>query len=291
MDKFSDRYGYTKHRDAYQLEEMDGALRIALYNAVYQFLHECNDESIEIDALVQDMWDEYSHKPLDAAPTSFSGIIRYLHEVFGKRDWYEPYNALEFIAANIDYLYPVEYAYTGSRFDYDELTHDFNDMVNQALEREMSGYRMISGKIIPITNEGELWSLRESVSTTGPYSGVAAHIQSAIDHLSAKPEPDFRNTIKEAISAVEAAAGVACGDEKASLGQALKLLGKDNRIHPALLKGWGEIYGFTSDAGGIRHGSSGGDVPVDSAMAKYMLISCSAFANYLMELGSLKGGA
>ena len=55
-------------------------------------------------------------------------------------------------------------------------------------------------------------------------------------------------------------------------------------IHPALAKGWGNIYGFTSDAGGIRHASSDGKIEADFATAKYMLVSCSAFGNYLVDI-------
>jgi len=42
------------------------------------------------------------------------------------------------------------------------------------------------------------------------------------------------------------------------------------------------LYGYTSDENGIRHG--GIDFKsVPSEDAKYMLISCSAFVNYLIE--------
>ena len=42
------------------------------------------------------------------------------------------------------------------------------------------------------------------------------------------------------------------------------------------------LYGYTSDEGGIRHGSI--DVSnTPSEDAKFMLVSCSAFVNYLIE--------
>ena len=46
--------------------------------------------------------------------------------------------------------------------------------------------------------------------------------------------------------------------------------------------GYEKMYGYTSDADGIRHGGIDfTNAPAEDA--KYMLISCSAFVNYLVE--------
>lgn len=69
---------------------------------------------------------------------------------------------------------------------------------------------------------------------------------------------------------------------QATLGKAIKKL-KDNGIyiHSAMEKAFDSLYGYTSNANGIRHG--GIDFTKASAEdAKYMLISCSAFVNYLV---------
>jgi len=51
-----------------------------------------------------------------------------------------------------------------------------------------------------------------------------------------------------------------------------------------LAKGYNKIYGWTSDEGGIRHAlSDKGDVEITLADARYMLVSCSAFVNYLIS--------
>ena len=57
---------------------------------------------------------------------------------------------------------------------------------------------------------------------------------------------------------------------------------KNLQIHNAMEKAFLALYGYTSDENGIRHG--GIDfTSVPSEDAKYMLVSCSAFVNYLME--------
>ena len=40
--KFSERYGYTKPRDIFQLEEMDDALRTDLWNLFYKWYYNWN---------------------------------------------------------------------------------------------------------------------------------------------------------------------------------------------------------------------------------------------------------
>ena len=70
-------------------------------------------------------------------------------------------------------------------------------------------------------------------------------------------------------------------NNKATLGDALKLM-KD-KIHPAMKGAFEKLYGYTSDANGIRHANGLGEGNSTFEEAKYMLISCSAFVNYLKE--------
>jgi len=67
------------------------------------------------------------------------------------------------------------------------------------------------------------------------------------------------------------------------LGRTIKKL-KENgvHIHTALENAFSALYGYTSDENGIRHGGIDfKNAPVEDA--KYMLVSCSAFVNYLIE--------
>src|SRR6266567_3196072 len=72
------------------------------------------------------------------------------------------------------------------------------------------------------------------------------------------------------------------GNQKATLGDALRQL--ENKlgggIHPALRNAFNSLYGYTSDAQGIRHALLG-ESNLDVEDAKFMLISCSAFIDYL----------
>jgi hypothetical protein len=95
--------------------------------------------------------------------------------------------------------------------------------------------------------------------------------------LSDRQGADFRNSIKESISAVEAASRLGTGQTKASLGDALKHV---PNLHPALKNGFSAIYGYTSDQSGIRH-SLLDEPDIDYADAKFMLVACAAFTSFL----------
>ena len=59
-------------------------------------------------------------------------------------------------------------------------------------------------------------------------------------------------------------------------------------IHGALKEAFDHLYGYTSSEEGIRHGSIK-ESEVDFDIAKFMLVSCSAFVNYLVSRASKAG--
>ena len=67
---------------------------------------------------------------------------------------------------------------------------------------------------------------------------------------------------------------------KATLGDAIKKLEKDNSFHPAFISALDKLYGYSSGVSGIRHSLLDSDT-VDFADAKFMLVACSAFVNYV----------
>src|ERR1700733_716108 len=125
-----------------------------------------------------------------------------------------------------------------------------------------------------------LWQRVLSLLRRGRFKPVSGHLKNALEKLSDQTSPDYRNSIKESISAVEAMCQIITGT-KSSLGQAVKKL-EDNGvdIHPAFDTALEKLYGYTSDAEGILHALLG-ESTLDSADALFMLVSCSAFVNYL----------
>ena len=112
------------------------------------------------------------------------------------------------------------------------------------------------------------------------------------DRYADRQKPDYENSIKESISAVEAICCIITGEtgSQATLGKTLKRLEDHGvTIHPSMGQAFSKLYGYTSDADGIRHGGIDfTNAPAEDA--KYMLLSCSAFVNYLIEKYSKMGG-
>lgn len=82
---------------------------------------------------------------------------------------------------------------------------------------------------------------------------VATHLEQALNLLADRKLLDYKNSIKESISAVEAICQLIASKDKVTLGQALGEIEKKVRIHSALKKAFSNLYGYTSDAEGIRH--------------------------------------
>ena len=157
------------------------------------------------------------------------------------------------------------------------------DEFNRILEDEVSAYRIIDKLVVPVTNESELAAIAEAKTTK--YDSINIHITKAIELYANRRNPDYENSIKESISAVEALCCLITGETGAgaTLGKTIKKL-KDNGvyIHSSLEKAFSSMYGYASDEDGIRHGGIDfKGAPAEDA--KYMLISCSAFVNYLIE--------
>ena len=160
----------------------------------------------------------------------------------------------------------------------------FSKMLNDVFEIDNVGYRIIGKQISPITNETEIQSIESALALNGPFVGARIHIQTALEKYSDKTSPDYRNCVKESISAVESMCQILANNPKATLGAALKVLNNGGiDIHSALAAGFEKIYGYTSDQDGIRHAILDESKTVDPEDALFMLVSCSAFCNYLQQ--------
>ena len=71
------------------------------------------------------------------------------------------------------------------------------------------------------------------------------------------------------------------GKDSATLGQALKVIEDHTTIQPKLKTAFEKFYEYTNNPqDGIRHASI--DIPTPNFDdAKFMLVTCSAFVNYL----------
>ena len=274
MKSFSERKGITPPRQVVQTDEMSDDLRNSLWNALHiavwesdDFMHSRYGSLPGIDNFSAVLWFRYFKKPIDERPTYAHNnrserILKIIRDYFFQAKWHEVYDFLEFVveALKRDKLRLAEF-------------------VNRVLTTEMSAYRLVDGKVVDITNEQERAMLEEALADTR-FASVAAHLERALALLSDRKQPDYRNSIKESISAVEAMARLVSGNDRATLGEALKVLEKNGKLHAALKDGFSKLYGYTNDENGIRHAML--DEPnLAQNDAKYFLLSCTSFVNYL----------
>lgn len=213
-----------------------------------------------VDEFTTYLWREYFKHPLDHRPQNNREIVKYILDYFQKCEWYEVYDFLEVV---IGY------------FSSPSLVNE----VNSILEKELSGYRFVGGVFTDITSDQEIEMLEQAVNDTD-FPAVSSHLKRALTLMSDKNNPDYRNSIKEAISAVESLAKAITGKPKATLGEALKVLETTGNLHPALKNSFLNLYGYTSDEGGIRHAMLN-EPRLTVADAKFFLLSCTSFINYL----------
>jgi len=270
MELFSHKYGYKQGKSIMQVQSMDDDLRNSLWNAVHifyltklepRYVLDCS-ENQKMRILCAFLWRDYFKEPIDTIPELCSGAIEYLRKYFFSCEWNEVYDFLQFLA------------YHGSD------NEEFKEFCNSMFERELSGYRFIGDVIAPITSEQEIAEIEEALNSKDPLQPIAIHIQSALNLLSDKKSPDYRNSIKESISAIETICKLITNNDKASLSQAIKVITNKIELHSDLKEAFYKLYGYTSDAEGIRHSLM--DKPdLDFEDANFMLVACSAFANYL----------
>lgn len=268
--RFSQRRGFKPVSTTIQVESINQDLRNSLWNVMStNFLLEYSKSlyssnakyyGLYVDDFVADIWVNYFKFPLDHLPERKDHIAKILLEHFQKCEWYEVYDFLE---ATLNY------------FQSSKLVEE----VNFILERELAAYRFIGGVFTGITDKQEIEMLTNAVDDRD-FPAVSSHLKRALSLMSNKESPDYRNSIKESISAVESLAKAITNKPKATLGEALVILESSNNLHAALKKSFLSLYGYTSDEGGIRHAMlSEPNLTVNDA--KFFLLSCTSFINYL----------
>jgi AbiJ-like protein len=268
---FSQRQGIEPPRAEFQINDLSNELRIRLWNVLT--IHFWNEAESRyplahypsIGKYLQRLWHDFFKDPLDTIPEYWSQAYGVIRTRFFKCSWNRVYDFVEFTAL----FFPA--STEGQRF---------RSACNRILEEELSGYRFVADQIAPVTSAQEIQAIEGAQNAANDLPGVYTHLQQALILLSDRRQPDYRNSIKESISAIEAMCRIVAKNPKASLGEALKAFGPQVVLHPALSSAFDKLYGYTSDAQGIRHALlDSGNLQQEDAV--FMLVSCSGFVSYL----------
>ena len=284
---FSDRSGIKPLNTEIQLTEFDERTRTALFNLIAHFyeLIYCKQKYPQKDnqrffsCILEGV---YLTKRKVGYPYDEEKFFKIVHETILEDSYDSVLTVVEAIAQHFD-----EHLIANSGYEYGRRLPRIYEYFNDLFRREYVGYRFIGGLISPISDEIEVEATSEALGNK--FKSVSEHISKANALLSDREKPDYENSIKESISAVEAICQEILGTKGggATLGKMLKKL-EDNgiKIHLVLKEAFNKLYGYTSGANGIRHAGDIGGSSSTFEEAKFMLVSCSAFINYLMGLQS-----
>lgn len=286
---FSDRRGIKPLNTKMQLDELDRRTRIGIANLLREWYDDGKFAQYRFDfceRLLKDIYAEFVDERSRC-------MIRYQNNDIIESYIYLPIseNSYDEVLTIVEYITNYFLQWQMSQYQKGVLYYDSIDYkaeINELFQREYVGYRFIDGEITPISDDIEVAEIEKSLDIK--FQGCKSHIKKALGFLSDRENPDYKNSIKESISAVESICQIIAQNSKATLGEALKKLEEHGvKIHEAMKKSFSSLYGYTSDEGGIRHCEGMFESNVTFEEAKFMLVSCSAFVNYLIaEYGKIK---
>lgn len=279
--RFSERNGHIQPRDRIQFQSMDDALRIGLWNVLQIHIwdrirgsneyfggyHLNSGPNRELQILFKHLWVNFFKLPVDELSTDWRELHPFVKNKFYAFEWHQVYDFIEFIVSTFQSLNVKQ-----------TLIKEFNIV----LARECSAYRFIDNRISNITDDTEIAAIEQALSNDDKL--IEKHLSQSLEFLSSRSAPNYRNSMKEAMSALERCV-VSQSPKENDYGLSLKLLIEKSTAHKAFQKSLSSIYGFTSDAEGIRHFLKE-DSQVTFADAKFFLVLCSSFILWLQQKNS-----
>ena len=280
MKLFSERYNYTKPSDVIIREQITPEIQNAIcscYDRLRPLFDNVNSSYSEDPYFDMEkyLWSYF----LNQREGNFQDGSRY-HIVATffledkKNPWYKKLDLVEF---TVKYLYGL----SNKNYGFSSVSEEFVKQLNSEFERLNFAYRVVGTEIVEITSKEELTAIETSMHDSP--TNIRTHLNKALELYAQRPVGDYRNSIKESISAVEAYCRELTGEKK--LGPALDKLKNKGLIIPSVLKvAFEKLYAYTNQPDtGIRHALMDKDGTYTPAAeeALFMLVSCSSFVNYL----------
>ena len=284
MKPFSERVGAVPPRKNIQIEDMDESLKNSLWNVVYLFYR--NEATRSWISVATSVAQHVCKVPVDKIGGTDTTSLAWLRDVFFEGPWHQAYEIIEQIYQDEDLIsavFSINHHYGRLTYNERDRFEKLKSDLNTVLERELSGYRFISDKLIPITSPVEVAAIERAVIALGveEHLGAREHLETALEFLGKKPMPDYRNSIKESISSIEAIVNRIAGTNGNGVSGALDRISEKFPMHRALKASFKSLYGYTSDENGIRH-SILEESSIGYEEAAFMLVACSAFASFLL---------
>ena len=274
MDNFSVRHGF-KERSSLQLDGISSDLRNQLWNIIDNYFRSKIEHPVAgyddsrfmsktNELVVEEILCKHFKMRKSKIPNDANEVMKLMEKRYNEIEWYEVLDLFEFFIKGL-----------GS-FDSRNLTEKIND----ALKRESSGYSMSEKIFVSIIDEAELNEVNKA-SEVG-FEEVEKHLKKAKTLMSpSNKEPDYQNSIKESISALEAYFRLIENNEMILSINIKKGEKAKEILHQCLIDALRKLYGYASDASGVRHAIKSGVKEDYHFEAPFMLVVCSAYINLI----------
>ena len=286
MTRFSERYGYVKPSDVLIRGKMSLDIQNAICTCFDKLENLFNQQmrytegEVEYKKLEKFLWVYFLNNR--EAYFSYRQPVATTFLEDNDELWFKK---LDLVEVAIKYLFNresrlEEYQYHRAN---GSVAEDFVFLLNSHFERLNFAYRVVNKDIVEITSKEEITAIETALQEST--DNIRMHLSKALELYAKRPEGDYSNSIKESISAVEAYCRAKTG--KSSLGKALNHLENNGIIIPKTLNdAFEKLYIYTNQGDtGIRHAlmdPEGKYVPSGDE-ALFMIVSCSAFINYLSQ--------
>ena len=269
-DIFSKRLGFCEVHEAPITVRTDAPHE--LRGVIVQLAYECGFRPKTLRFLVcrtlqkrqdENNWSEYPN------------IDNEVRSLVDKCEWHRVYDVLETIDGT---MRNPSASYEDASASYEP--EKFEAKINDYFVENGIGWKLAGGKVEVRGTEVFEQSVRkaESVLQATGFSRARNELHEALRDLSRRPTPDLTGAIQHSMTALECVARVACGDEKATLGEILKRY--RDLIPKPLDEAVTKIWGFASE--NARHITEGRE-PSSFEEAELVVSMVAGVSTYLAK--------
>lgn len=261
--------------EPFQKNKMSDELRNMIWNTIYMALKDnLNSDgggydypkwSNKLKPWVKDIWSTHFNLPLDTIDNDPNNYIDQIKVCFFSLNPDKVYEFTEFFCKKLQ-------------------SKKFENNCNNIFQQQRSAYKFVNCCIIENISEVETDSLNSSLNTS--YREVNEHMSKALTFLSDKRRPDFHNSIKEAVSAIEALARIITETPNGTLGQLVQ--NSNLNLHTCIQEAIKKVYGFASDEGGIRHSQKVNSKSICYDEALFIVVFSSSLINFVISVARAK---
>ncbi|MBZ9718541.1 hypothetical protein LB519_11830 [Mesorhizobium sp. AD1-1] len=254
------------------LKEVSQELRAILWARFYDVIRVYDGEIVEPwDVILRNMHIYKEHKMADDFDPSWRFQSARLKKLFSEGTYIEIFGFIQYVLRQ------------------NKCPYGLDDIIDSILSYTRAAYRVVDGATIaPVASEEDRVNLERAFADLAKveFNGARQHLRKAAESAAAG---QWADSVRESVHSVEATARKLIPEAR-ELGPALTKLEESAAIHGALKKGFGAIYGFSSDEKGIRHPLiDDRSANVDETDALFMLGACAAFVSYLIGKGRAAG--